>query len=383
MGQNAWTRVIFCAALLPALAPIAMAGEQRWTHFGVRPMAMGNAYVAVADDYNALFYNPAGLARLPSWSGELINPKVAVSTNTIQTAQNIQKLLVGSAGDTDKMLDLLQKNTGKSNYFEVGLTPHLVFPGFGIGLGVDVGANLNIHRDIGIDIDAGPRVVLPIAYARSFFEERLSLGLAVKGVAEGGLNHEFTINDISAFTKSKTDSNADTSKADTSNPKIDDFVQGGYGVGTDFGLLFTPVKTMRPTLGLSITDLGGTPFTKTDVSGQALAAPRTRLPSVNAGFSFRPLEGHGMYLLAAVDAHSINQPVHYSKKFNVGAEWGVGSILKIDTGLHQGQITGGFEFDILLLAIRFATYTEQLGTFAGQDATLGDRRYALQLKLLI
>jgi len=378
MGQNAWTRVIFCIALLPALAPIAEAGEQRWTHFGVRPMAMGNAYVAVADDYNALFYNPAGLARLPSWSGELINPKVAVSTNTIETAQSIQTLLAGSSNDTDKMLDLLQKNTGKSNYFEIGLTPHLVFPGFGFGLGVDVGANLNIHRDIGIDVDAGPRVVLPVAYARSFFEERLSVGLAIKGVVEGGLNHEFTINDISAFTKSKTDT-----AATSSGPKLDDFVQGGYGVGTDFGLLFTPVRTMQPTLGLSITDLGGTPFTKTNVSGQALAAPRTRLPSVNAGFSFRPLEGHGMYLLTAVDAHSINQPVHYSKKFNVGVEWGVGSILKIDTGLHQGQITGGFEFDILLLAIRFATYTEQLGTIAGQDATLGDRRYALQLKLLI
>ena len=36
--------------------------ENKWTHFGTRPLAMGNA-VAVSDDF-ALFYNPAGLARL-------------------------------------------------------------------------------------------------------------------------------------------------------------------------------------------------------------------------------------------------------------------------------------------------------------------------------
>ncbi len=378
MGQTAWTRVIFCIALLPAVASPAMAGEQRWTHFGVRPLAMGNAYVAVADDYNALFYNPAGLARLKTWSGELINPKVAISTNTIAAIQGVQKLLAGSTGDTDKMLDFLQSNTGKNNYFDIGLTPHLVFPGFGLGLGVDVGADLTIHREISVDVDLGPRAILPIAYARNFFDQRLSIGAGVKAVAEGGVNHQFSINDINALSKSQTDTTGATA-----GPKLDDYVEGGYGVGADVGVLFTPVRRMQPTLGLSVTDLGGTPFTKTDVSGQALAAPRTRLPSVNVGFSFRPWEAHGMYLLTAVDAHSINQPIHYSNKFNVGAEWGYGSIIKFDTGLHQGQITGGFQFDVFLLTVRFATYTEQLGTIAGQDTNLGDRRYALQVKLLI
>ena len=42
----------------------AFSVEHRWTQYGLRPLAMGNAYVAVADDYNALFYNPAGLARI-------------------------------------------------------------------------------------------------------------------------------------------------------------------------------------------------------------------------------------------------------------------------------------------------------------------------------
>ncbi len=89
-----------------------------------------------------------------------------------------------------------------------------------------------------------------------------------------------------------------------------------------------------------------------------------------------------MYLRTSVDAHAINHPVHYSKKFNLGAEWGLGDIIKVQTGLHQGELSGGFQFDVMLFTLRFATYTEQLGTIAGQDDNLRDRRYAMQLKLL-
>ena len=90
-----------------------------------------------------------------------------------------------------------------------------------------------------------------------------------------------------------------------------------------------------------------------------------------------------MYLMTSVDAHAINQSVHYSKKFNMGLEWGYGTIIKVQSGLHQGEFSGGFEFDVFLFSCRFVTYAEQLGTIAGQDDNLRDRRYAIQLKLLI
>ena len=36
---------------------------------GARPVAMGSAYTAVADDANALFWNPAGLGITKSFQG--------------------------------------------------------------------------------------------------------------------------------------------------------------------------------------------------------------------------------------------------------------------------------------------------------------------------
>lgn len=378
MGRFA--KLLLALSGLGSAAGVANASELKWTQYGLRPLAMGNAFVAVADDYNALFYNPAGLARLKTWSGEFLNPFVEISTNTISASEDVLELQGGTTDGTDGVLNFLEKNTGKTHHFALGLTPHLIFPGFGFAVGLEVGTTLAVHREISMDVDFGPRLIVPIAFATNFFEDRLSIGAGIKLVAQGGIDREFSIKDIEAFAKSKNDEAA-TGASD--GPKLEDYVEGGFGVGADVGLLFTPIKTMAPTLGISVTDLGGTPFTKMDVQGEALGAPSARLPSVNTGFSLMPWQANGMFLRTSVDAHAINQPVHYSKKFNLGTEWGFHDIIKVQAGLHQGELSGGFEFDVFLFTMRFVTYAEQLGTIAGQDDNLRDRRYALQLKLLI
>ncbi len=375
-------RMLFVAVGLATAVGTARADELRWTHFGLRPLSMGNAFVAVADDYNALFYNPAGLARLKEWSGEFLNPSFEVSRNTIDGYNDVTKFLSSGAGSTSAALDLLAAYTGKTQHASLGLTPHLVFPGFGFGVGADLNASIVAHREIAADVDFGPTVIMPVAYAMNFLEDRLSIGASLKAVMKGGVDHEFSINDIKAFTTSATQ-NTEDADPNAKKAKLSDYVLGGLGFGADVGLLFTPIKTMAPTLGVSITDLGGTTFSKLNVTGEALGTPKSRLPSVNTGVSIKPFEGGGMYLRTSIDAAAINQPQHYSKKFNLGTEWGYGSIIKVDAGLHQGELCGGFSFDVFLLSLRFATYTEQLGEVVGEDDNLRDRRYAFQLKLLI
>jgi hypothetical protein len=368
-----WHLLVWWLAVLPST--LLFGQELEWTHYGARPLAMGNAYVGVADDFNALFYNPAGIARLESWSGELLNPSLEVSSNTLAFYQDLNQLASGSGGDTDAVLEVLEKNTGKYHHFALGWTPHLIFPGFGFGLGIDFNLTLAIHREISADVDFGPRVVAPFVFAMNFLEDRLSVGGSIKAVMRGGVAREFSINDIQALSSDKNKS--------SEGPELKDFVEGGFGVGADFGILFTPIKTMEPTLGVSLTDIGGTPYEKFDVGGSALAAPKARLPAVNTGISMKPIQTPNMYLLTSVDAHVINQPVHFSKKFNLGVEWGFGKIIKLQTGLHQGELSGGFEFDVFLFNARFVTYAEQLGPIAGQSDELRDRRYLLQIKLLI
>lgn len=355
----------------------AYADELKWTHYGVRPLGMGNAFVAVADDFNALFYNPAGLARLSSWSMEIINPSLGVSTNTIATIKDVNKLASGSSssdsgGGVTSAIDTFKALEGKNQYINLGLTPHLIFPGFGLGIGIDVGASLIVHHQVSADMDAGVSAVIPLTYARSMLEDRLSLGASIKGVFTSGVDREFSIADLTAFTKKDG--------TDSSDKKLADYVVGGKGVGVDVGMLFTPVKTMEPTLGVSITDFGGTPYVPVN---DTLGKPAPRQPSVNTGISLKPYASNGMYLLTAIDAHAINQPIHYSKKFNFGSEFGLGKILKLQAGLHQGELSGGFQLDGWLLILRFATYAEQLGPTTHEGKNFADRRYVAQLKMLL
>lgn len=341
--------------------------EERWTQFGLRPLAMGNAYVAVADDFNALFYNPAGLARLKSWDGEFLNPSLTVSKGLSDLVQKVQD---SSAGSTSETLDLIEENTGESFHLGLGLTPHLIFPGFGFAIGMEMGTNLLFHRDISVDVDIGGRFIVPFVYAKNFLDDRLSVGIGLKARARVGIDSEFSIQDIEA------------NKKDSENPdgkKIDDYVMSGLGIGTDVGVLFTPTKIMEPTIGISVTDLGATPYKKLSGIDANITAP-TQLASVNVGMSMKPIQMDRLYLLTSVDMHSINQPTSFSKKFNLGTEVGYGSIIKLQAGLYQGYFTAGTQLDVGLINLRLLTYAEELGSVAGFKE---DRRYALQLKILI
>jgi hypothetical protein len=41
---------------------------------GVRPLGMGGAFTALADDENALYYNPAGLTAIDGLDLGVVNP---------------------------------------------------------------------------------------------------------------------------------------------------------------------------------------------------------------------------------------------------------------------------------------------------------------------
>jgi len=360
----------------------AMAQSTTWTHEGLRPLGMGNAFVSVADDYNAIFYNPAGLARLKSWDGEFLNPHFKISANSVELGSEIYSLVSGAAGDNSEVLDLIESQIGKTQGLAIGWTPHFIVPGFGLAIGAELGASLAFYRDPSIYVDFGPTVIIPMAFAMNFLEDRLSIGLGIKGVARGGLQHEFSMSDLQSLGASQNKEKDGSSTEETEEgPTLDDFVVGGFGYGADFGLLFTPIKTMSPTLGLSIADVGGTKYEKFDISGSATAAPKSRLPAVNVGFSLKPYTSDMSYLLAAIDVHQTNQPIHFSKKLNMGLEYGLGKqLFKLQMGLHQGWLTGGFQFDVGLLNLKFISYSEELSAVAGGQQ---DRKYALQFKLII
>ena len=339
----------------------ASASQNDWTAYGARPLAMGNAFVSIADDYNALLYNPAGIARLKEWDGELIQATLFVGANTMGSADELVKL--GGDPQLSKILEFFESNAGEPQHVGVNITPHLIFKNFGFGLSISSQTTITTHNDIDVEFQSKNEILLPIVYAHNFLGERLSVGATLKPRMLVSIDQSFN---------AETVSDADNAK---------DVAKAGAGIGFDAGILFTPVKKMEPTLGISITDIGGTSFKEQGSDGTG--KPSSIISSVNTGFSLKPIQSPTQYLSVSVEAHSINQKIHYSKKFHVGAEWGYRSVLKVQTGLKDGYLTGGFQVDVGLLNLAFSTYVEDYGPISGLNDKLVDRRYALKLKLFI
>ena len=194
--------------------------------------------------------------------------------------------------------------------------------------------------------------------------------VVVRSVAgQGGIDGEFDIDSLAAIS--------------TDSDSLSEQTVGGTALGLDLGLLFTPKSRFEPTIGLSVTDFGGSTFSKAKIGGASTSAPKTRLSSVNTGFSLKAYKTEKMFVRISCDAHSINQYIHYSHKLNFGVEYGYLSILRVQAGLKEGYLTGGVSIDAKLLQIRLATYFVDHAPVVGTHENLVEQRFAFQMKLLI
>lgn len=357
------------AQILAVVWPTFAGASTAWTHFGVRPLAMGNAYVALADDFNMLFYNPAGLGFVKEWDGEFLNPAFAFSSNSLAVTTTIMTAMTeGTLGDNDLapfILDVLAENFGRNLYAGFQLTPHIYFPNWGMGAGIDFSLNTTMHRSISTKFDfRTPMVVMPISGALTFLEDRLSVGASIKGLFLAGIQKTLNATAIASFTDLES---------------AQKFVEVGYGFGFDVGILFKPFPEYQPSLGVSFTDIASSVLFAMDGFSQ----PKTRQMSVNIGTSFVPLEWDRSSIRLLFDIHQSNLPIHYSHKLKFGAEWQFSRILKVQLGLGDGLLSAGMALDVGLINMRFATYGVDGGTVVGQSETLSERRFVAQLRLLI
>lgn len=162
--------------------------------FGARPVAMGNAFVGLADDINSVFWNPAGLATLPGYN--------VAFTHT-------------------KQLQLIDYH-----YF-AGNVP-IIANRMGAGLAI-ISSGDDLMREITIQAGYGVRI------------KRLSIGFAAKLRNSSFGNNNFNEDDFPVFDPSEIEQG-----------RLDRVRGNANGFGLDVGLLYkvsTPVS-----IGISVKD---------------------------------------------------------------------------------------------------------------------------------
>lgn len=371
-----------------AFALTAQASPRRYQNsfVGVRPAAMGNAFTSVANDANALYYNPAGLARLPTWNLDLLSLIFGYNSAGFNNSTKLADLGSGGGAGSDpaatleRIEPILKELSGENHYARLALNPSFVMKYFGLaaysGIELEIVPHVNGLPSM-VDIAAKFDNQLRVGGAYNFFGEKLSVGTTLNFHALAtAVVDEFSIFRISDL----------AGNSGTFEDEANDALASGWGIGSDVGILFTPIKLWKPTLGVSINNLGDTSFTYLEMgSKDSPVKGRAPLPlrqAVNVGLSVTPEWGR-YYVRPSLDFREINLPIPASRKLGYGVEAGIsgnwikGSVL---AGMSEGYLSGGVEVDLFLLALRYATYVTDLGAVPTAKA---ERRHLFQLKVLL
>lgn len=355
--------VVFVIAAIFILTSVysAMAAEYPSLHRGVRPLGMGGAFTAVADDENALFYNPAGLSKISTFQLGLLNPLIEVSKKSIKLVQDAQDI---DMNDTGEIADLLKDYTGEHQHLRVSLFPHIGFKvaQTGVMIGGLAQGTMDVevrnpvwpeaHTDLILDGGAlgGVGFKLPLTGLRA--------GVVLKYMYRKSLSEVYTPIEIAA--------------KDFEDRLKDDF-KSGSGVSADIGLMY---------------DLPFVPIVDTTVALVAQNIPEMDMgeaKDIKTQFNFgiglkKSFAGFGTLL--ALDYRDITGNVgddnDIPKRIHAGIEVKLPKILAVRAGINQGYLTAGATVDLWVLRFDVATYAEEVGAYAGQRE---DRRYVGQISL--
>jgi hypothetical protein len=323
---------------------------------------MGGAFTAVADDQNALYFNPAGLSQIKVFSLGILNPQVEASENSVDLFNDMSDI---DKDDSGAVADVMRKYVGENNHIKVTTE---IYSGFRAGsAGVMVSAlgqatadirirnlvnpvaQINAVADYGVIVGAG--MDLP-------FVNGLKVGATLKGISRRSLNEEYT---------------AETLADDNFDDIIDDDQEDGSGISADIGVLYT-------TSALKVTDLN-LALVAQNIPEMDFGDAMDTKTQFNAGIALSQ-KVMGMTVTEALDVYDFTDNAggddSLEKKIHLGVEVALPVILSVRVGLNQGYATAGATLNFKAIKFDVATYGEEIGVVGGQQE---DRRYVAQISM--
>lgn len=330
---------------------------------GIRPMGMGGAFTAVADDENAMFYNPAGLNAIKGFGRfELLNPLAETTTDTVEFVGDLRDV---ADADTDAeqaalATELLDKWLGEQFHARASVFPNLTLQNFGIGVLGQAVFDGEVHNPAGsntLQVRSSSDLAGLVSGAIGFSPAGTTLRLGVTGkfVRRELLDQSYTANDL----------------VQQDGIDLDRDLQDGSGFGFDAGVIWGLPLPLNPAVGVTVQNIGDVDL------GDAGTLPQ----QVNAGVALRPSLPFGTLTLAA-DMLDVTKEVgtddDTAKRLHMGAEFALPTVLSLRTGLNQGYFSAGATIDLRVLKLAYAYSIEEVGAFAGQTP---DRRHVAQVSL--
>jgi hypothetical protein len=374
MLKNTAMKVVCAGFFCVFTSQISYGAESEYLHqprISARVMGMGGAFTALADDYNALYYNPGALARI-----EKSEFNFQIDAGLTPTVVNFYNNISAAGSNVSSMTQLLQNNYGQHYSARAGVGATYVKPGFGIGIQpVDLTAEMDINANAGaaVGLEAWQDSLIQFGLAWNAFKKSLSFGIAPKVVYRAFIEKEVLALDLAT-------NNSLLKASDASE---------GITFDADIGVIYTlpvPEKWFaKPTVAVVVRNVVDEGFNTNlhlyNANSSSITNPDGYMGRrLDIGTRFELPEFWAFKPRVMADARDLgSRYASVSKVLHFGAElpWKVTeSILgAYRVGLSEGYLTAGLSFYLSVFEFDIATYSEEIGTAQAPNQS---RRYLAQ-----
>ncbi len=360
-------RILLSLAVLSAVAT-GIAAQQALVVKDARSIAMGGAFTALSSGYQSLYGNPAGFA---VGRGMLTLANVSAWGFFKPTSANLDGL------GTDPMGTLLSQVT-ENNGLGGGAAVGLGFTGGGLGLGLTA-----VSEDYIRGLTLGGSTFYSVTQLNIVAGMAITLGPKDFNLKIGGDLRPFAVLDSAVPASTLLGAITGTSGTDATTTLMNSAADYGLGLAADLGAIFTmgslsaglSIRDISPSFGLTATTIGdvlssgGSPSATSTTKG-------SYIPNIAAGLGWSPrfipgLIDPSLYFEVQDPLRAIQEESSFWNLLHVGGELRLLSFIYLRGGLNQGWLTAGAGFNLLILEIDGAVFTEELGRHPGDAPRSG------------
>lgn len=348
--------LVMTSIFLTDFSTNVFAAELEEFYNNARMMGMGGASIAIANDETALLTNPAGLGKLRSAYGTLIDPEIDATTSFLSLSN---KSAISNPLSLPQLASALTASTNVPYHWRWQLFPSFVVRNFGIGIFWKQNLNAIVNPATNLmSTSYTDDLALALGYSLRLWDGRIKIGISGRFISRIQVAKDLDpLGDLTLGTHASE----------------------GVGLATDAGIILAAPWTYIPTLAIVARDIGSTKFTSgSGLRMSSATRPTTIAQDFDAAVALFPIHGNATRSSLTFEYQKIMQAanaVDKNRHYALGYEFNYADILFFRAGLHQNFWTAGIEIASRFTQMQFASYGEDVGV---DGSPVEDRRLSFK-----